>query len=129
MWDSHISSARSWGRNKTLRVMDRFGYPHELEYRREIRTGERVHEYTELVDDMGFLLEHRRERYESWTVRYGTACAEDFLTRKRAKPGTFVVSVYRLFPGRRDHVVTVRLEWPPKKSGIHPSEKPFAGRR
>jgi len=41
--------------------MDRYGYPHELEYRREAG-GKRVLEYTELVDDMGFVLEHRSER-------------------------------------------------------------------
>jgi len=109
--------------------MDRFGYPHELEYRRELGAGERVHEYTEFVDDMGFLLEHRHERYQGWTVRYGTACAHDFLTRKRAKPGTFVVSIYRLFPERRDHVITIRVNWPPKKSQVHPSEKRAAKRR
>lgn len=112
---------------ENLQVMDRYGYPHELEYRRE--AGERrVHEYTELVDDMGFVLEHRSERYQGWTVRYGTACAHDYLSRKRAKPGTFVVSVYRLFPGRRDHVVTIRVSWPPKKGQVHPSEKSRAGR-
>jgi hypothetical protein len=117
---------RTCGTN--LQVMDRYGYPHELEYRREAGD-RRVHEYTELVDDMGFVLEHRSERYEGWTVRYGTACAHDYLSRKRARPGTFVVSVYRLRPGRRDHVVTIRLSWPPKKSGVHPSEKAGAERR
>jgi hypothetical protein len=84
---------------------------------------------SELVDDMGFLLEHRSERYRGWTVRYGTACAHDYLSRKRARPGTFVVSVYRLFPGRRDHVVTVRVNWPPKKAEVDPSEKVAAKRR
>ncbi len=103
--------------------MDSYGYPHELEYRREIAPGERVHEYTELVDDMGFVLEHRSHRYQGWTVRYGTACAYDYLFRKRARPGTFVVSVYRLFPERRDHVVTVRVNWPPEKTGSSPVGK------
>jgi hypothetical protein len=114
---------------ENLQVMDRYGYPHELEYRREVAPGERVHEYTELVDDMGFVLEHRSERYEGWTVRYGTACAHDYLSRKRARAGTFLVSVYRLFPGRRDHVVTIRVNWPPKKPEVHPSEKASVRRR
>jgi hypothetical protein len=112
-----------------LQFMDRYGYPHELEYRRELAPGERVHEYTELVDDMGFVLEHRHDRYEGWTVRYGTACAHDYLSRKRARPGIFVVSVYRLLLEGRDHVVTIRVSWPPKKGRIHPSEKSAAERR
>ncbi|MEV6440550.1 hypothetical protein [Amycolatopsis sp. NPDC051716] len=103
--------------------MDSYGYPHELEYLREVTPGERVHEYTELVDDMGFVLEHRSHRYQGWTVRYGTACAHDYLSRKRARPGTFVVSVYRLFPERRDHVVTIRVNWPPEKTGSSPVGK------
>ncbi|MGW4064697.1 hypothetical protein ACWEGE_40865 [Amycolatopsis sp. NPDC004747] len=106
--------------------MDRYGYPHELEYRREAGR-ERVLEYTELVDDMGFVLEHRSDRYRGWTVRYGTACAHDYLFRKRARPGTFVVSIYRLFPERREHVVTVRVNWPPENPGSSPVGKP--GRR
>ncbi|MCU1687212.1 MAG: hypothetical protein JWQ81_7951 [Amycolatopsis sp.] len=94
--------------------MDLWGYPHELEYRREERKGFREHEYTELVDDMGFVFEHRSELWKNWTVRYTTACAQDFLQRKHAPRGTFVVSLYRLFPGERRHVVTIRLKWPGK---------------
>lgn len=109
--------------------MDTWGYPHELEYRREVPGGERVHEYTELVDDMGFVLEHRSDRYAGWTARYGAACAHDYLARKRAKAGTFLVSVYRLFPNYRTHVVAVRVKWPAKKVEVHPSEKRAAGRR
>jgi hypothetical protein len=117
---------RTCGEN--LQVMDSYGYPHELEYRRELGDG-RVHEYTELVDDMGFVLEHRHDRYAGWTARYGAACAHDYLFRKRARPGIFVVSVYRLRPDGREHVVTLRLSWPPKKSVVHPSENPAAERR
>jgi hypothetical protein len=94
--------------------MDRWGYPHELEYRRELAKGHLKREYTELVDDMGFILEHRAERWKDWTVRYTTACAQDFLQRKRARSGTFLVTVYRLFPDERRHVVTVRMKWPGK---------------
>lgn len=109
--------------------MDHWGYPHELEYHRELGKGRRQHEHTELVDDMGFLLEHRAERWEGWNVRYATACAQDFLARKRAYPGVFVVSVYRLFPDARKHVVTIRLDWPGKITRDLPSEKVTAGRR
>ncbi|MEV6827692.1 hypothetical protein [Amycolatopsis sp. NPDC051102] len=100
------------------------GYPHRLEYRREVAPGAWVHEYTELVDDMGFVMEHRRDRYRDWTVRYGTECACDFLFRRRARPGTFVVDIYRLFPGRCEHVVTVRVDWPPEKTGSSPVGEP-----
>src|SRR4051794_41800465 len=103
--------------------MDRYGYPHELEYRREVAPGERVHEYTELVDDMGFVLEHRSERYQGWTVRYGTACAHDYLSRKRARPGGFVVSVYRLFPERREPARTIPRGRPPQTTASYHSAK------
>ncbi|QRP45933.1 hypothetical protein [Amycolatopsis sp. FDAARGOS 1241] len=108
--------------------MDVWGYPHELEYRREVGAM-RVHEYTELVDDMGFVLEHRSERYAGWTVRYGAACAHDFLARQHAKPGSYVVSVFRLFPDARKHVVTLRMNWPAKPAEIHPTEIAALGRR
>jgi hypothetical protein len=107
--------------------MDLWGYPHELEYRREQAKGHREHEYTELVDDMGFILEYRAERRQAWTVRYTTACAEDFLERKCAPSGTVLVTVYRLYPGERNHVVTVRMNW--EKVGHLPLEKVVAGRR
>lgn len=105
-----------------------WGYPHELEYRRERAKGLREHEYTELVDDMGFVFEHRAEIWKDWTVRYTTACAQDFLLRKRAKAGTFVVSVYRLFPHERTHVVTVRMAWPGKVTRDLPSTVTARGR-
>ncbi|QWF84287.1 hypothetical protein [Amycolatopsis sp. CA-230715] len=93
------------------------GYPHELEYRREHAKGIRELAYVELVDDMGFTMEHRAELRERWAVRYATACAEDFLARQRAKPGRFVVSVYRLRPEEpRHHLITIRLTWPPPKT-------------
>ncbi|MFE0028415.1 hypothetical protein [Amycolatopsis sp. NPDC059021] len=95
--------------------MDVWGYPHQLEYYREVAKDRRVHEYTELVDDMGFVLEHHAERWKKWQVRYGTACAEDFLTRKCAKPGRFVVHIYRLFPDSRKHLVSLRMKWQPAR--------------
>ncbi|GAA4550244.1 hypothetical protein [Amycolatopsis samaneae] len=93
--------------------MDVWGYPHEIEYHRETAKGERAHEYTELVDDMGFVFEHRAEHRERWAVSYGTACAQDFLARKRAEPGKFLVHIYRLFPDGRTHLVSLRTRWPP----------------
>ncbi|MEC3982179.1 hypothetical protein [Amycolatopsis sp. H20-H5] len=94
-------------------------YPHELRYQRE-----QLLVYTEVVDDMGFVLETHRERKEAWLVRYTTGCAEDFLDRRCAKPGQYLVSVHRLSP-ERVHLVTVPL----KKVGIHPSENALAERR
>jgi len=109
--------------------MNDWGYLHELVYHRELGKGRRQHEHTEFVDDMGFVLEHRAELWENWTVRYSTACALDFLDRKRAYPGTFLVSVYRLFPDARNHVVTIKLKWSGKITRDLPSEKVAAGRR
>jgi hypothetical protein len=104
--------------------MDLQGYPHQLEYHRELAKGHRKHEYTELADDMGFILEHRAERRQAWTVRYATACAQDFLERRGVPSGTFLVTVYRLFPGERKHVITVRMNW--EKAGHVPLEKVIA---
>jgi hypothetical protein len=51
------------------------------------------------------------------------------LARKCARSGTFVVSVYRLFPDARNHIITIRLEWPGKITRDLPSENLPAGRR
>jgi hypothetical protein len=82
-------------------AMDQRGYPHELEHRRELAKGHREQEYTELVDDTGFILEHRAERLKEWTVRYTTACAQDFLQRQRARSGTVLSPCTGGFPTSR----------------------------
>ncbi|GAB3504706.1 hypothetical protein [Amycolatopsis cihanbeyliensis] len=105
------------------------GYPHEIEYRHERARGYREHVYTERVDDMGFCLEHHKDRREAWLARYTGACAEDYFRRVRPRRGTWVVSVYRLLESDRMHLVTIRMTWPARKSGDHPSEKPAPGRR
>lgn len=99
-----------------------WGYPHELEYRFERAKGYREHLYTELVDDMGFVLEHRSAMWEGWLVRYTGACAEDYLRRVRAKHGVWLVSVYALLPPdhARKHRITVRVRWNSQKVGSVP---------
>lgn len=90
-------------------------YLHDIEYRREIAKGKRIHEYTERADDMGFCFSRRPEDKQRWLVEYTHACAVDFFERVRAAAGTWVVSVYRTFPDKpRKHVVTIRMRWPAK---------------
>ncbi|WP_157357366.1 hypothetical protein [Amycolatopsis nigrescens] len=90
------------------------------------RKGDRAHEYTERVDDMGFCLEHRARLREQWLVRYATACAHDYLRRVCARPGSWVVSVYRGQGAGREHLVTVRTKWTPEKYPDSPVGKPVA---
>ncbi|WP_158879400.1 hypothetical protein [Amycolatopsis anabasis] len=75
--------------------MVNWDYWHRIEYRREIDAETRVLEYTEVVQDQGWGFEHRAQHRQEWFVRYTRACAEDFLDRVRATPGTWVVAVWR----------------------------------
>lgn len=88
------------------------GHHHAIDYYREHGKGYRDHVYTELVDDQGFVLVHHPERREAWLARYAHVCAEDYLARVRAQPGTWLVSVHRLLDEERRHIVTIRLRWP-----------------
>lgn len=88
-------------------------YLHRLEYRR-IDKGVPVHEHTETVEDMGFCLRHNDYDQKQWFVVYTTACADDYLTRTHARPGRWIVTVYRLaLPGEPRRLLgAVKLVWP-----------------
>lgn len=68
---------------------------HSIEYYRQHARDRREHVYTEVVDDQGFVLVHDPERREQWLARYARTCAEDYLGRVRARPGDWLVHVYR----------------------------------
>jgi hypothetical protein len=91
--------------------MSTWNYLHRIEYRRELSKSQRVHEYTETVEDQGWCLSHKAEHKEQWLTRYTKACAEDWLARKGAKPGTFIVTVYQERPDRRVLVCAIRMKW------------------
>jgi hypothetical protein len=76
-------------------VMPTWDYWHRLEYRREIAKGNRVLEYTEYAEDAGWTFRRKGLTREEWFVYYTRCCAEDFLDRMGARPGTWVVAVYR----------------------------------
>ncbi|TCP46304.1 hypothetical protein EV191_114101 [Tamaricihabitans halophyticus] len=87
-------------------------YRHDIEYRRELAKGHRVHTYTERAEDMGFCFSQPPGREQQWLVHYTRACAEDFLYRVEAPSGDWIVSVYRRPPDRsRQHIVTIRMRW------------------
>lgn len=85
------------------------GHRHAIEYHREHGNGYREHAYTEVVDDQGFVLEHRPDRRQAWLTRYTRACAEDYLARVNADRGPWLVHVYRLLDTERRHVTSIRL--------------------
>jgi hypothetical protein len=97
-------SAPEWGMRMTT-----WNYLHRIEYRREYSTAQRVHEYTELVEDMGWCFSHKKEQQDKWLSYYTTVCAEEYLDRVMAAPGKYLVSVYQQRPDERVHVCTVRL--------------------
>ena len=66
---------------------------HRVEYRREVAVGHRTHEYTEIVEDAGLDVSGARS-LSSGSSSY-TRIAEDFLDRVNARPGTWVVAVWR----------------------------------
>lgn len=74
--------------------MPTWNYWHRIEYRRETANGNGVPDYTEVVQDQGWMFERRADRREQWFVTYTRACAEDFLDRVHAPPGTWVVTVW-----------------------------------
>lgn len=74
--------------------MPTWPYWHRIEYRRELGDNRREHAYTEVVEDHGWMFCHDPEKQQDWFVHYTTACAEDFLRRVHAKPGTWVVAVW-----------------------------------
>lgn len=86
-----------------------WNYLHRIEYRREYSKSQRVHEYTETVEDMGWCLVDHKEKRERWLSYYTTVCAEEYLDRNLAPKGTYVVSVYQQRADERVHVCTIRL--------------------
>jgi hypothetical protein len=92
-----------------------WNYLHHIEYRRELSKSQRVHEYTETVQDQGWCFSHKEEQKQTWLSTYTRACAEDFLARKGAKGGTFVVTVYQQRPDRRVLVIAIRMKWAPRR--------------
>lgn len=89
---------------------------HEIEYRRVLAHGKRVHEYTEHVDDDGFVTSRRGMSRQEYLVYYTRACAEDFLDRKRAEPGEWLVAVYRTRP-ERELLCSIRMRYGGARTG------------
>lgn len=100
-----------------------WSYKHEIEYRREIAKGHRVHEYTEHVNDQGFVFEHRPEHKQCYLVAYTHLCAVDYFQRVHPTHGIWVVSAYRLLEGERKHLVTIKMRWP-----VPPGAPPLCAR-
>ncbi|MBP2322523.1 hypothetical protein JOF56_002908 [Kibdelosporangium banguiense] len=92
-----------------------WNYLHQIEYRRELSKSQRVHEYTETVEDQGWCFSQKSEQKQAWLAIYTRACAEDFLARRGAKGGTFVVTVYQQRPDRRVLVIAIRMKWAPRR--------------
>lgn len=95
--------------------MGLWNYLHQIEYRRELSKSQRVHEYTESVEDQGWCFSHKKDEKEAWLTTYTRACAEEFLARKGAKEGTFIVTVYQQRPDRRVLVIAIRMKWAPQR--------------
>lgn len=68
---------------------------HRLEYHRVHGKGRQRHAYTECVEDNGWKLLITGMTREQWFVTYTRVCAEDFLARKNAPSGDYVIAVYR----------------------------------
>ncbi|WP_415830277.1 hypothetical protein [Kibdelosporangium persicum] len=94
--------------------MSAWNYTHEIEYRRELSKGHRVHEFTETVEDQGWCFSQPPESKQAWLITYTRACAEDYLARRGAKAGTFIVTVYQQRPDRRVLVIAIRMKWSPR---------------
>lgn len=86
-------------------------HTHEIQYHRQLSSGAREHAHTEVVDDQGFVLVHDPNKRERWLAEYTRTCADEYLGRVRARPGQWLVHVYRLLAGERHHVVSIRMQW------------------
>jgi hypothetical protein len=91
--------------------MDGWNYLHRIEYRRETSRSQRVLEYTQTVEDQGWCLSHPRDLRLGWLTSYTRACAEDYLARRLAKAGMFVVTVYQQRGEAQVLVCAVRMKW------------------
>ncbi|TCP54115.1 hypothetical protein EV191_103156 [Tamaricihabitans halophyticus] len=100
--------------------MPTWNYWHRLEYRRVLRKGHYLHEYTEVVEDQGWVLQRRGMSKEEYFTYYTQACARDFLGRVRATPGTWIVAVYHTgetSDGPRTLRGSIRMRWQPLNPG------------
>ncbi|WP_137811813.1 hypothetical protein [Gandjariella thermophila] len=92
--------------------MSRWDYWHHIDYHRKLPRGERVLEYTEIVQDHGWCLRRTGMTREQWLTVYTRSCAEGFLGRVSAAPGVWVVIVWRTPRDARRHVVcSIELPW------------------
>ena len=100
-----------------------WNYRHRIEYRRE--TGDsRTLEYVETVQDQGWCFTQQPALRQAWLTTYTRACAEDYLERRLARAGTFVVTVYQDREEGLVLVCAIRLKWPgavrkPKRMPAH----------
>jgi hypothetical protein len=92
-------------------AMDGWNYLHRIEYRREVSRSQRVLEYTQIVEDQGWCLSYPGDLRTQWLTTYTRACAEDYLSRRLAPAGFFVVTVYRQLSEDRVLVCAVRMKW------------------
>jgi hypothetical protein len=87
-------------------------YRHRIEYHRVGRGGKRTLEHTEVVDDHGWYVGRTGLTGEEWRVAYTRACADDLLDRVGAKPGQWVVIVWRHPRDAEPKVLcSVRMWW------------------
>jgi hypothetical protein len=87
---------------------------HVLEYHRIHAKGQQTHAYTERVEDNGWKLIISGMTREQWFTTYTRACAEDFLERRCAPKGTYVIAVYRTGrspDGDRLALGSIRIKW------------------
>ena len=88
-----------------------WNYRHRIEYKRELSKSQRVHEYTEIVEDHGWCFSHKDQA--QWHADYTQTCAEDYFRRVAAKPGRYLVTVYQELPENPVHLCTIRMTWRP----------------
>jgi hypothetical protein len=95
--------------------MARWNYLHHLEYRRELSKWERVLLYIETAEDHGFCFHKKGMTRTQWHEHYTRLCAADFLDRKGADPGIWLVTTVRELPDKRITLCTVRFRWAPER--------------
>ncbi len=97
--------------------MSGWNYLHRLEYWRELSKYDRVHVFTEIAEDHGFCFHRKGVTRAAWYEHYTRLCALDFLDRKHAEPGVYLVTTLRDLPEVRKSLCTVRIQWPPPPRG------------
>lgn len=89
----------------------RWNYLHTLEYRREISRYERVLAYTEHIEDHGFCFHSKGLTRVEYYEQYTKCCAVDYLRRRSAVPGSYVVTAIRHLPGSSSILCSIRIHW------------------